>query len=188
MKEKLGALLKNRRKKYLADPTRIPAGVLIPLYLKEGEYHILFTRRTENVMTHKGQISFPGGSYEEGDGSLACTALRESREEIGLREEDVELIGELDDSPSVTSNYLITPFVGFFPWPYRFRLNPWEVAEIIEVPVRALLDEKNTIRESKEGRLVYSYDYRGNIIWGATARILGELLPLIAAACEESAE
>ena len=185
MKQQLKTLLEQREKQHVKDASRTSAAVLVPIYLKQGQYHVLFTRRTEDVMTHKGQISFPGGVYETRDSTLVNTALRESWEEIGLQIHDVEIIGELDDTPSFASNYLITPFVGFIPWPYQFHPNAREVAEIIEIPILALLDKESIIKENRGGMIMNSYDYRGNVIWGATARILSDLLTIITVSCEE---
>ena len=188
MKQKLRQLLSLREKQHIVDTSRVPAAVLLPIYYREGQYHILFTKRTETVKTHKGQISFPGGVYEDEDGALVNTALRESTEEIGLEARDVEILGELDDRPSVASNYIITPFVGLIPWPYQFKLNEAEAEEIIEVPIPALL-EKNRLQriETLEGKGLssYFYNYRGKIIWGATARILVQFLQIFAQAMPE---
>ena len=132
---------------------------------------------------HKGQISFPGGAYEEGDRTLLETALRESAEEIGLKPGDVEVLGELDDTPSLTSEYAISPFVGLIPWPYKFEINYDETDELIEVPISALLDKKCQYEETGtyDGETVntYFYRYQGTIIWGATGRILHQLLEII---------
>ena len=161
MKQRLRQLLSQRQKRYIVDTSRVPAAVLVPIYHKQGQYHILFTKRTDKVKTHKGQISFPGGAYEEVDRTLADTALRESTEEIGLRAEDVEILGELDDGFSIASNYTISPFVALIPWPYQFKLSEEETEEIIEVPISALLD-KNNLREeidTRDGEVVTSYYY-----------------------------
>ena len=123
MKQELKKSLSLRLKHYISETNLIPAAVLVPIFLKQGQYYILFTKRTEKVKEHKGQISFPGGSYEEGDRTLLNTALRESAEEIGLRPKDVEILGELDDGLSLTSNYVISPFVALIPWPYKFIKN-----------------------------------------------------------------
>lgn len=133
---------------------------------------------------HKGQISFPGGAYEEGDEDLLQTALRESTEEVGLMAEDVEVLGELDDFRTIGSNYVISPFIGRIPWPYQFKVDEWETEEVIEVPVSALLDERN-VRQGKdilEGEEIdqYYYHYQDKVIWGATARILKQLLGILA--------
>ena len=180
MKRKLKLLLATRQKQHIVPANRLPAAVLLPIYKKDGQHHILFTKRTETVMIHKGEISFPGGVYEEEDETLVATALRESEEEIGLRPQDVEVVGELDDTPSVASNYLITPFIGFIPWPYQFKPNEKEVDSIIEAPISALLDKNSLIRENRDGSIVNSYYYQGHIIWGATARILGQFLDIVA--------
>jgi 8-oxo-dGTP pyrophosphatase MutT (NUDIX family) len=185
MKTKIKKLLAARQKLYITDPVRIPSAVLIPFYQEQGEYHIVFIKRTDTVKTHKGQISYPGGGREKGDKTLQDTAIREACEEIGLRPEDIEILGELDDEITTTSNYIVTPFVGMIPWPYEFTPEKAEVAEIISVPVAALLDSKNLKLdiETLEGGIVvdsYNYHYKGKVIWGATARILHKLLDIIA--------
>ncbi len=131
---------------------------------------------------HKGEISFPGGAYEKEDATLLDTALRESAEEIGLSPEDVELLGEMDDIQTIGSNFVISPFVGIIPWPYKFRLGPWEVDSIIEVPILALLDTscRSQERETRRGQVInsYSYYYQNDVIWGASARILYQFLDI----------
>jgi 8-oxo-dGTP pyrophosphatase MutT (NUDIX family) len=181
MEQKLREALARRQKKSIADEKRLSSAVLLPIYYKEGQCYILFTRRTEKVKEHKGQISFPGGARQDGE-SLRETALRESREEINLSPADVEVLGELDDTVTVVSNYIVTPFVGVIPWPNDLKADGWETDEIIEAPIAALLDKKS--REDKkevvEGKTVtsYFYNYGGRVIWGATARILHQFLEL----------
>ena len=140
---------------------------------------MLLTKRTQKVKDHKGQISFPGGA-REGNETLVHTALRESSEEIGLSAEEVEVLGELDDAISLTSNYVISPFVALIPWPYHFKVSEEEVDELIEAPVSAFLDgafqhheEENMVGEEVSS---YSYHYQGKVIWGATARVLKQFL------------
>ncbi|MDO8567208.1 MAG: CoA pyrophosphatase [Dehalococcoidales bacterium] len=184
--------IEHRLKQYLAwrqvhhivDDCRVPSAVLLPLYRKEGQLHLLFTKRTEKVSTHKGQVSFPGGTYCSCDKTLAETALRESCEEIGLFPRDVEVMGRLDDNCSNASNYTISPFVGSIPYPYEFKLNHDEAERIIEVPIPALLEHSH-IRQDVEiicGKTVatYFYHYGSDIIWGATARILHQFLDIFA--------
>ncbi len=183
MKAELKELLARKKKRYIHDANRVPSAVLIPIYQDGGQHHIVFIRRTETVKTHKGQISFPGGTREINDGTLLDTAIRESCEEIGLLSEDIEILGELDDEVTTTSNYIVTPFVAMIPWPYSFVINMGEVDEIIRVPVAALL-EKDCLKPDIEflnGKEVEScaYHYEGNVIWGATARILNKLLGII---------
>ena len=184
--EKLRQSLSRREKQYITDSSRVPSAVLLPIYCKQGEYHILFTKRTEKVKNHKGQISFPGGAYEEQDGTLVNTALRESTEEIGLKAEDVEILGELDDTATTTSSYTISPFVAAIPWPYRFKRDKHEAEEIIEVPISALLDKDNVHLETEfiDNEVVASffYNYQGRVIWGATARILNQFLDIFTSA------
>ncbi|MFC1976988.1 NUDIX hydrolase [Chloroflexota bacterium] len=182
MLTRLKQALARRQKSLIVDASRVSSAVLIPIYHKQGEYHILFTKRTETVKDHKGQISFPGGAYEEEDGTFLNTALRESTEEIGLAAEAVEILGELDDYLTTTSSYIMSPFVGVIPWPYPLKVDPREVAEIVEVPISALLD-KSCLRletETLDDQVIpaYFYHYQGNIIWGATARILNQFLDI----------
>jgi 8-oxo-dGTP pyrophosphatase MutT (NUDIX family) len=185
MKAQLKRLLAARRKLSIEDPDRVPAAVLVPIYKDGARHHIVFIRRTLTVKTHRGQISFPGGSKETSDRTLLDTALRESAEEIGLRPDDVEVLGELDDEVTVTSDYLVTPFVAAMPWPYRFTINGDEVDEIITIPIHRLLEKEclTLTTESLEGRIAesYAYHYRGQVIWGATARILYKFLNIVAA-------
>jgi 8-oxo-dGTP pyrophosphatase MutT (NUDIX family) len=155
------------------------AAVLIPIFGAEADLGVLLTKRTELVPTHKGQISFPGGGFLEGDADLRMTALRESSEEIGLRPEDVRMVGVLDDAPATASAYIVRPFVGFIPHPYAFRLDPFEIERVITLPLLPLL-AANAFREEiweRDGQPhpVYFYDYEGDTIWGLTARILRAL-------------
>ncbi len=182
-KEDIRQALSGREKRTSNDRNLIPAAVLVPLYEKSGEYHLIFTKRTENLEYHKGQISFPGGVRQGDKEPLRATALRESCEEIGLNSKDVEILGELDDEITATTNFAISPFVAAIPYPYKFKANPAEVEEIIEIPVTALLDKSHLREELKvrHGKLVpeYSYEYSRWIIWGATARILRQFLEVV---------
>jgi len=183
MEQKLREAFARRQKKSITDEKRLSSAVLLPIYYKEGQCYILFTRRTEKVKEHKGQISFPGGARQDGE-NLLETALRESREEINLSPADVEVLGELDDTVTVVSNFIVTPFVGVIPWPNDLKADGWETDEMIEAPIAALLEE--SLREDKdeviEGKPVtsYFYHYGGRVIWGATARILHQFLELYA--------
>ncbi len=184
MEQRLREALSRRRKSRIIDAKRIPSAVLLPLFTKQGEYHILFTKRTDKVREHKGQISFPGGSRHEGDRAALDTALRECAEEIGVAPQDARVLGELDDAITTTSNFVITPFVAVIPYPYDFRPDNYEVAEIIEVPVSALLEEESRHHEAhvSEGKDAYFYHYLGKVIWGATAEILHKFLGIYAQA------
>ncbi len=173
--------MSRRQKHHIVDAGRVLAAVLLPIYFKQGEYYLLFTKRTQKVKEHKGQISFPGGAQEGGE-ALVNAALRECTEEIGLMAEEIEVLGELDDTITETSNYIISPFVSLIPWPYQFKVNEEEIEELIEVPISALLDRSCQRQETEivEGEAVisYFYHYRGRVIWGATARILKQFLDI----------
>jgi 8-oxo-dGTP pyrophosphatase MutT (NUDIX family) len=153
------------------------AGVLVPLFVREAGLWIVFTRRTESVEHHRGQISFPGGGEEPGDATLWDTALRESEEELGIRPEDALALGRLSPLTTVTSFY-VEPFVAAIPQPYVFRPAEAEIAEVLEVPVAALMDPRVLERRLLPGREepVLFYHYGDQVIWGATARMLAELL------------
>jgi 8-oxo-dGTP pyrophosphatase MutT (NUDIX family) len=188
MISKIRDILTNRNIRNILKTDRIRAAVLIPLYKKNGEYFIIFTRRTQNVSTHKGQISFPGGVRDQTDASLLDTALRESMEEVGITTNAVDVLGRLDDFATHVSYFVISPYVGLIPWPYQFTASESETAEIIHVPVSALLD-KTCMSEGNEivdDELVPAcfYTHHGNIIWGATARILQQFLDIWKAAAD----
>jgi 8-oxo-dGTP pyrophosphatase MutT (NUDIX family) len=159
------------------------AAVLLPLYIRDAGFHLILTKRTELVPTHKGQISFPGGGFEEADGDLLTTALREAQEEIGLRPEDVEILGALDDTVTVTSQHVVRPFVGIVPHPYPYRLDPFEIERLIHLPISALLcgapfREETWEREGGPVK-VFFYDYGGDTVWGLTARILKQFIETV---------
>ena len=174
--------LSSRQRRVIEHPTFSHAAVLVPLFQKGGDCHLLFTKRSEEVKYHKGEISFPGGVVDEEDRELINTALREASEEIGLKEGDVQIIGVLDDIVTITE-FIVTPIVGLFPYPYPFRVSEVEIAELIEVPLAFLLVEDNlSEREIFRGgqkEVVYAYQYGKHTIWGATARILKQFLDLI---------
>jgi len=153
------------------------AGVLIPLFVRDTGLWIVLTRRTESVEHHRGQISFPGGVEEPGDETLWHTALRESEEELGIQPEDALALGPLSALETVT-NFYVEPFVAAIPQPYVFRPAEAEIAEVIEVPVAALLDPTSLEERRLPGREepVLFYHYRDWVIWGATARMTAELL------------
>lgn len=166
------------RRTFAADDLR-PSAVLLPLFELDNEPHLLFTRRTEDVRHHQGEISFPGGAWEEGDASLELTALREAEEEVGLKVGDVALLGRLDDFISI-HGYHVVPYVGYFQAPYPYRADPRETAELIEVPLGRLRDpaifrvEDWTHKGRKIPVCFYTIDEHE--IWGLTADILRQFL------------
>lgn len=157
----------------------VPAGVLAPLFEAEGEIRLLFTQRTLHLKNHQGQISFPGGVRDPGDQSLLDTALRETEEEIGLKPADVEILGELAPRATVTG-YWIHPFVGRIPYPYEFHLNRHEVKRLLIFPLTAFFipERWSTGDYTYEGRTVRVCFWKEGrtVIWGATARMLLDLL------------
>ena len=188
MQQRIKQILSRRHKRRIVDPGLVRSAVLVPIYDKQGEYHILFIKRTQKVKEHKGQISFPGGAYDDKDDTLLNTALRECAEEIGLMAGDVKVLGELDDVVTQGSGYIISPFVAVIPWPYQFKANRVEIEEIIEVPISVLLDIRPSQQETKvmDGETVTSffYHYEDRVIWGATARMLNQFLDIFARAME----
>ncbi|WP_439025550.1 NUDIX hydrolase [Haloarchaeobius sp. DT45] len=157
------------------------AGVLIPVIERDGEYHLLFTKRADHLGKHPGQMSFPGGGNEPGDVDIQETALREAYEEIGLHPDEVELVGRLDDIRTITE-YAVTPFVGMAP-DRTYDPNEREVAEVAVLPVSGLLDDENYEYEHRDhphyGEIVIHYFHvNGYTVWGATGRILVQLLEL----------
>ena len=176
-------LLKTRPGRQLSVPGRRLAAVLLPLYRHNGDYGVIFTRRSETVPHHRGQMSFPGGGYEARDGTLRQTALRESQEEIGLQAAHVRLLGQLDDLLTSNSNYLVRPFVGTIPYPYPFIVDRRETAAIVEVPLRFLRQHNPCGPECRDfgGREVRSifFEYQDHVIWGTTGKILKQFLDLL---------
>jgi 8-oxo-dGTP pyrophosphatase MutT (NUDIX family) len=179
-------ILDNRTRLVIPPGNLKQAAVLLPLAFDGSADHIFFIQRSHDVLYHKGQVSFPGGGVEKCDADLLSTALRESDEEIGLKPEDVEVLGRLDDQVTV-SGFVITPWVGAFPLPYTFKLCDFEVKEVFSLPVPHLLDSRlcrqgeNLLRENKTAP-GYAFDCQGRFIWGATARILKQFLELVRAA------
>jgi 8-oxo-dGTP pyrophosphatase MutT (NUDIX family) len=163
----------------LAADNLIPSAVLVPLFLQEQKLHVLFTQRAQTVTHHRGQISFPGGAHESVDESFLATALRETQEEIGLEPMQVEVLGELQPRQTITG-FLIQSFVGLIPYPYPFRVNDQEVARLITLPLPELLSHERWSLGPYAWRgkrtMVYYCRYNDITVWGATARILLDLL------------
>jgi len=158
------------------------AAVLVPLYVEGGEVHAVLTRRQSDLRRHAGEISFPGGRAEEGEDDLRRTALREAQEEIGLPAEAVELLGALQPTPTVVSGYVIYPFVGMIEPRQIWTANAVEVAEVIELSLSALLagyGRRRLIRRGLPFR-TDTYLVGDHLVWGATARILADLLDRVA--------
>jgi 8-oxo-dGTP pyrophosphatase MutT (NUDIX family) len=156
------------------------AAVLVPVFTRDGEPHVLMTRRRDDLRLHPGQISFPGGRIDPTDKDALAAALREAEEEIGLVPADVEVLGRLGEALVVTSGFRLTPWVGVVPYPYPYVAQPDEVAGLVEFSVADLLAPGSHRVGTREvfGMVheVHTFDVGGNVVWGATARILHELL------------
>ncbi|MHB8483644.1 MAG: NUDIX hydrolase [Nitrospiria bacterium] len=184
MYEVIQKRLKNYRKKTELFPHLISASVLLPLYEKEAELFLLFTRRTERVEHHKGQISFPGGMRDPEDQDSASTAIRETWEEVGINPASIEIVGELDDHVTV-SGFNISPFVGKVSYPFSLKICEEELSEVFSVPLSFFLDRSNCRKEfllDEDGykREFYVFQYRQYRIWGATASITQNFIQIIA--------
>lgn len=156
------------------------AAVMIPMFVIDGEWHVLLTQRSHALVEHKGQVAFPGGAQEKMDKNLCHTALREMHEEIGVNPEDVVVFGHLGDMPVVTG-YLVRPYVGQIPWPYTLKIFGEEVDSVFSAPLSWLANPHNrTIQfRSYAGRefpVIYFEPYNGYQIWGASAEMTLALL------------
>ena len=160
------------------------AAVLVPI-VGIPEPTLILTLRTDTVRSHKGQISFPGGSIDPGDPSAEAAALREAHEEIGLDPASVRILGELDTTPTFVSGFVITPVVGWIDRPPSLEPNPAEVAEVLEVPISALTESARVEPGFSLAGRTYPTEawlWKDHAVWGITARLLGLLLEALAAA------
>jgi 8-oxo-dGTP pyrophosphatase MutT (NUDIX family) len=184
-KENLRALLNRREPKRIAfsNADYREACVLLPLFLNDGRFWLLLTQRATTVEYHKGEVSFPGGTVDSVDESWERTAIRETFEEIGVREEDIEILGQLDDMTTLTSQFIIHPFVGMIPYPYSFHINTGEVERLIEVPLEFFLNssqpQSHIIEHKGKSLEIPAFIYGDAVIWGATERILENFIGLI---------
>ena len=161
------------------------AAVLMPFFEEDGELHLLLTRRTDEVETHKGQISFPGGMREDGE-TLERTAIRETFEETGIAVDRVEILGRFNDYLSIT-DVRVTPFAAMLRQPFSVSPQVHEVAEILRVPLSLFLDPERLFVEKDfiiEGKIAgdYSWFYRGLRIWGLTALIIHDFFEKVSRA------
>ena len=171
----------NDRDMYPALPL-VSAAVLVPIVTHPAGLSVLFTLRTPHLSAHAGQVSFPGGRLEPGDADEAAAALRETAEEIGLRQDRIRLVGRLDTYVTRTG-FRIYPLVGFVTPPLALVPDPQEVADVFEVPLDFLIDPANRRRESRlyqgRERFFWAIPYDGRYIWGATAGMVVNLSELL---------
>jgi len=159
-----------------------PAAVLIPFVRIEDAWHLLFTRRTDHLPEHSGQVAFPGGRSEPQDATPEQTALREAEEETGIQAGDVRILGRLQEFITIT-NYRVTPIVGAIPWPYALRLQGEEVSRAFTIPLSWLADEANHEERERQlfnpqmhAKVIYFKVYDGELLWGVSARFTMALL------------
>ena len=164
------------------EPAR-QSGVLVLLYPYRDELRLPLILRPTYDGAHSGQVGFPGGGCEEGDANLTATALREAQEELGIAQGDVQVLGELTQLYIRPSNYQVSPTVGRLAYRPKFQPHAHEVAQLLEVPLKSLLDPAHVRREwwqlQDRSALVPFFAIQGQVIWGATAMILSELLAVV---------
>jgi 8-oxo-dGTP pyrophosphatase MutT (NUDIX family) len=162
-----------------------PAAVMILLTQFDGEWHILFTQRTDAVTYHKGQVAFPGGAWETSDSCLRETALRETYEEIGIDREGISILGSMQPVKTITGYYII-PYVGIISWPYEVTIQEQEVESVFTIPFDWLINEKNRaekeyydIKNNIRRNVLFYQEYDGHLLWGITAMLTVSLLDLL---------
>lgn len=180
IRDRLSSSLSGRPKVTVDPEDRVPAAVAILIFERDGEPWMVFTRRTQHVSTHKGEISFPGGARDPEDADLAAAAVRETVEELGLEAPAIDIVGELDDYPTFVTNYVVTPFVALIPAEHSYDHSEREIDEVIELPVRELARTLRMEDWTARGRQwpMYFYETRGYTIWGVTGYILTQFLSI----------
>lgn len=162
------------------------ASVLIPMLLEDETWHLLYIRRTANQYDpHSGQVAFPGGARDFHDTNEIETALREAKEEIGINPSDITILGRLKNYMTIT-NYIVTPIICSFPWPYKLKLAKREVSRAFTIPLEWLADPENQQTQSREIPnsgvsipVTYFHSYKGEVLWGASARITLGLIEVL---------
>lgn len=156
------------------------ASVFVPLIMTETGWHILYTKRTETLMHHRGQISFPGGMAEEDDRNAMATALRETEEELGVDSSTIQLLGRMQNFVTI-HKMVIHPFVGILAWPQKVNFSKDEVSKVFSIPVQWLMNPENYVEREYNGHpdVVFYDPYDGEILWGITARITKDFLDMV---------
>jgi len=167
-------------------PGRRQAGVLIMLFERDGEPWVVLTERTHTVSLHKGEISFPGGARDPEDEDLWATAVRETVEELGVDPNSLQQLGALDDYPTFSSGYIVSPFIAAVTPPEAWKASPAEIAHVIELPLKQLIEVGRMEVWEREGIRfpMHIFDANGHRIWGVTAFILRRFLDIVGPALE----
>lgn len=170
-----------------ADGSR-PSAVMLMLYDHAGEPGLVFTKRSQTVRHHKGEISFPGGGMDPGDATLADTAIRETVEELGVDPEDLTIIGDMSEMLTYVTGFLVKPYVAHVPAREAYAHSEAEISEVLRVPLRVLTDVGREAEwEARGYRFTTNvFEVDGNVIWGATGKILRDFLDLVAPALDLS--
>jgi 8-oxo-dGTP pyrophosphatase MutT (NUDIX family) len=173
-----GVLLDPQAAAAIELPATVQAAVLVPLFIDQGVVHAVFTERRHDLPRHAGEISFPGGRREPHDEDLIATALRESYEEIGLPARDVTIMGSLEPAPLIASGFGVYPFVGMVPAGFRWTPSDREVASVIELSLPDVAAGYGRREIQRRGSTIRTDTFvvNGHTIWGATARIVTDLL------------
>ncbi|MBK8256397.1 MAG: CoA pyrophosphatase [Polyangiaceae bacterium] len=172
----LSSVLSEREPRRMRLPCATPAAVLVPLFEHQGDVHVWLLRRPQDLRTHAGQVALPGGKVDPEDPTLVDTALREAEEEIGLPRSSVEILGTADEHITVT-RFVVTPVVGWVHGLFEPKPNPSEVTRVFSAPFSRFRDQGivRAIPLESVRRLVRSYEVDGEVVWGATAAILGNI-------------
>ena len=183
LREPLRIALARREVRRRDGERATPASVLLPLVEREGQVHVWLTRRPETMTRHRGQVAFPGGKRDPSDESALDAALREAEEEVGFARASVDVLGGLDDLET-TTGYLISPFVGWLREDVEARPNAAEIARAFCVPLGAFVHSEprpHFFRGTGLTRIAPSYDVDGELVWGATARIMMDFVAIVRA-------
>ena len=176
--DRIEETLRSRRPSLVAETHLTPSAVVIPIFRRDSGWCAIFTKRSQHVNTHKGEISFPGGVLEPGESALGA-ALRELEEELGIRKESLRLLGELDEILTITG-FRIRPFVACVDWPVALSLSRGEIEEIFILSLNHFLDParlkiKHWQRKDQDYP-VYYFEFPECTVWGATAKIVKNFL------------
>jgi len=174
-------VLESQPRRMVEVPGRRQAGVLIMLFERDGEPWVVLTERTHLVSLHKGEISFPGGARDPEDEDLWATAVRETVEELGVDPSTLQQLGALDDYPTFSSGYIVSPFIAAVEPPERWHTSEAEIAQVIEIPLRRLLDVGRMEVWERDGIRfpMHIFDVDEHRIWGVTAFILRRFLDIV---------